>query len=159
MKDKPVIFAVTPRVFVTVIPNGQLRIPTSRLPKLMVEGTTLIEIGPAPAPVWLNVTISGESPALLVTTNEAVAEPLTVGADVTQMVQDPPGATDAPQEFACVKLPETAPQCLRSPGAPRPCLRGLPADHCPALLSQSQSSACSYLMRPTRSRLLLPIGG
>jgi len=65
-----------------------------------------VTAGAVPVPV--NETVCGLPPALSVTEMEPVREPVAVGAKVTEIVQVPAAATEAPQVLVWLKSPLAA---------------------------------------------------
>lgn len=79
--------------------------PMSRVGNVRVDGDRLT-LGARTIPVPDAATACGLPEALLATETAPVRTPAAVGLKVTAMVQDPPAATEAPQELDCAKSPE-----------------------------------------------------
>ncbi len=79
--------------------------PMSRVGNVRVDGDRLT-LGASTIPVPDSAIACGLPEALLATETAPVRTPAAVGLNVTVTVQDPPAATDAPQELVCAKSPD-----------------------------------------------------
>ena len=96
-------------VFFSVETCAGLVPPTPMLPKLSDPGVSTATGAGAAVPEPLSTTVCGEPLALSVTARAALKLATDVGANVMEMLQLAPAASDAPQVLVCAKLPAFAP--------------------------------------------------